>query len=261
MSSPDLDLEPSPVAREVAGKLRHPDPSQLWFQIHEIIDERVYLRHGITLAEDDVVLDVGANVGVAAAFFAHVCRAGAVHSFEPVQPIFELLRENLRQFPACTAHPYGLSSEPGEAEITYYPGASAMSGLYADPYVDRRLVHDRLRKNLGLTEDEATERLHGTYVPTRMSCELRTLSGVLDELSLQQVDLLKIDVEKSESDVIEGIEARDWARVRQVAMEVHDQDRGAAVARRLDENGFLVKLEQDATMQGTEVQMLYALRR
>ena len=202
----------------MAGKLRHPDPSQLWFQIHEIIDERVYLRHGITLAEDDVVLDVGANVGVAAVFFAHVCRAGAVHSFEPVQPIFELLRENLRQFPACTAHPYGLSSEPGEAEITYYPGASAMSGLYADPYVDRRLVHDRLRKNLGLTEDEATERLHGTYVPTRMPCELAdALKGSSDELSLQQVDLLKIDVEKFESDVIEGMfKAGDWACARQV---------------------------------------------
>ncbi len=92
-----------------------------------------YLQRGISVGEGDVVLDVGANVGVAAIFFASVCRAGVVHSFEPVAPVFELLSENIRQFSACRAHPYGLSRASGEAEITYYPGASAMSGLYADP--------------------------------------------------------------------------------------------------------------------------------
>ena len=55
--------------------LRHPDPPQLWYQLDEIVESRIYLRHGIEVSEGDVVFDVGANVGVAAAFFAEECGA------------------------------------------------------------------------------------------------------------------------------------------------------------------------------------------
>ena len=85
--------------------LRHPDPPQLWYQLQEIVERRTYLQHGIEVREGDVVLDVGANIGVAAAFFAEECGAGAVHSFEPVEPIFELLRENLSQLPGLRPPP------------------------------------------------------------------------------------------------------------------------------------------------------------
>ena len=50
--------------------LDHPDPSQLLFQLKEIFDDRCYLHHGVALEPGAVVLDVGANVGVAAVFFA-----------------------------------------------------------------------------------------------------------------------------------------------------------------------------------------------
>src|SRR5919201_3384791 len=130
---------------DALGKmLRHYDPSQLLFQLAEIVGERTYLRHGVAVRAGDVVLDVGANVGVAAVFFASECKAGLVHSFEPVPPLFELLRENLRPFPACVAHDYGLSSNAGMAPITYYPHAAAMSGLYADPNEDRARVRTYL---------------------------------------------------------------------------------------------------------------------
>ena len=79
-----------------------------------------------------MVFDVGANVGVSAAFFAANCGA-FVHSFEPVRPIYEILLENVRRLPRCSAHNLGLSSHPRHAPITYYPNADAMSGLYADP--------------------------------------------------------------------------------------------------------------------------------
>jgi hypothetical protein len=78
----------------LARLLRHYDPPQLLFQLAEVVGERTYLKHGIDVHEGDIVLDVGANVGVAAAFFASDCKAGLVHSFEPMAPLFELLREN-----------------------------------------------------------------------------------------------------------------------------------------------------------------------
>jgi len=247
---------------EALGRLlRHYDPSQLPYQLGEIVGERTYLRHGVDVREGDVVLDVGANVGVAAAFFALDCRAGLVHSFEPVPALFSWLRENLRQFPACVPHEYGLSSCDGAATITYYPAAAAMSGLYANSEEDRALVR-RCLLNLGLTEAEAEAQLADRHESREVTCRLRRLSSVIREESLDRVDLLKIDVERAELDVLRGIDDRDWPLVGQVVAEVHDdQERLRTIVRMLEEREFLVTTEQDPIMRGTPVHMLYATRR
>jgi FkbM family methyltransferase len=243
------------------GMLWHPDPSQLWFQVAEIAGEQIYLRHGIAVAEGDVVLDVGANIGVAAVFFAALCGARLVHSFEPVPPVFEVLRRNVESLAACRPHQRGLASSARRAQITYYPGATAMSGLYADPTRDRELVRTVLL-NRGLSAEEAEAQLHGRYEPQTLSCELDTLSSFLAEVDLGHVDLLKIDVERAELDVLAGIVDSDWSRIGQVVIEVHDDDgRGREIARALIERGFSVTSEQDETFRDTFVQMLYATRR
>ena len=244
----------------LATSLKHPDPLQLAYQLHEIFEERTYLRHGLEIREGDVVLDVGANVGVAAAFFALACGAGVVHSFEPVPQIFELLRENLRAFPACIAHGYGLSSAPGSSEITYYPKDLALSGLHADSERDRAQVRASLL-NWGFSPEDADRELEGRFRGETMTCELRTVSSVLREYSLRQVHLLKIDVERAELDVLDGIEASDWARIGQVVAEVHDEGgRCERIDRMLSRRGLRVTVDQEEVMRGTPVRMLYARR-
>ena len=202
---------------------------------------------------------MGANVGVAAVFFAAGCGA-TVHSFEPVTPIYEILCENIAGHPTCSAHNYGLSSQAGRVPITYYPNADAMSGLYADPAADREFVRTVL-VNTGLSEADAEAQLEGRYEPVELTCELRTLSGVLQEYAIDRVDLLKIDVEGAEVDVFEGITRSDWPRIRQVAAEIHDQDgRLAQVVALLDGLGFDIATDQEASMRGTDLHLLWAVR-
>jgi FkbM family methyltransferase len=247
--------------QELGSVLRHYDPAQLPFQLGEIVNDRVYLRHGVDVREGDTVFDVGANVGVASAFFAGECGAGVVHSFEPVPPLFALLRENLRKFSACVPHEYGLSTTAGRSSITYYPNAAAMSGLYADPEQDRERVRTYL-VNSGMAPQDADRELDGRYRAETMSCELRTLSMVVREHAIEHVDLVKIDVEKAELDVLRGIDDGDWSRVGQVVMEVHDEhDRCASVSELLTARGFAVEIDQDSTWRGTGMHMVYATRR
>jgi FkbM family methyltransferase len=239
--------------------LRHYDPSQLGFQLEEIVEERTYLRHGVTVREGDVVLDVGANVGVAAAFFAADCHAGVVHSFEPVGPLFALLRENVAPYPVCKPHPYGLGSMSGEVPITYYPRAASMSGLHADPIADRALVRTAML-NYGLSHEQVEESLEGRYLTEILTCELRTLSSVLREERLDQVDLLKVDVERAELEVLEGILEEDWPAIGQIVAEVHDQSRREVISKELLRRGFRVAAEQEPMMRGTDVHVIYATR-
>jgi 31-O-methyltransferase len=245
---------------DVRAIVRHPDPSQLLYQLREIVDERVYLQHDLRLGEGDVVFDVGANVGVAAAFFATNCGT-TVHSFEPVKPIYDILRENLRPFPSCVAHNVGLSSSSEQAEITYDPNADAMSGLYADPEADRLFTLARFR-NLGMRPDEAERALVGRFDnPVTLVCELRTLSSVLHEHAIDRIHLLKIDVERAELDVLNGIDDDDWDRIDQIVAEVHnDNGRLATVAALLTAQGFSLAAEQEQAMRGTDVHLVYAIR-
>lgn len=240
--------------------LRHPDPPQLWYQLQEIVERRTYLQHGIEVREGDVVLDVGANIGVAAAFFAEECGAGAVHSFEPVEPIFELLRENLSSFPACVPHPYGLGSVSGPARIAFYPNDWAVSGLHSDPETDRA-VTERALLNLGSSEEEVERRLRDRFDVEMLDCELRTLSDALRDEAIDRIDLLKIDAEKAELEVLAGIDEADWPRIGQVVAEIHlDPAARQQAVDALTMRGFEVVVDQDPTMAGTPIHMLYAVR-
>ena len=88
-----------------------------------------------------------------------------------------------------------------------------------------------------LTDGERSE----FRVRTRsLSCVLWGEGGVLG--GEQRVDLLKIDVEGDELQALQGIEARHWDRIAQVALEVHDVDgRLGAVEALLEARGYRVR--------------------
>lgn len=240
--------------------LKHYDPPQLWFQIGEIVRDRCYLRHGIEVNEGDVVFDIGANVGVAAAFFAEVCGAGTIHSFEPAMPIFELLSENVANYPACTPHAFGIAREDGWGDFTFYPRAAAMSGFHADADRDAAQVQ-RIMENLGLSSGDVSAELEDRFDAEILSCESRRLSRVIAELSINRIDLLKIDVERAELDVLGGLADADWALISQLVVEIHDEKGEAdSLSDDLRERGFEVAVDQEDAMRGTAVKVLFAKR-
>lgn len=62
--------------------------------------------------------------------------------------------------------------------------------------------------------------------PSHATPQLTTVSALMRRPELQgaDVDLLKIDTERAELAVLRGVDPADWARIRQVSMEVHDVD-------------------------------------
>ncbi|KAK9837460.1 hypothetical protein WJX81_004203 [Elliptochloris bilobata] len=53
----------------------------------------------------------------------------------------------------------------------------------------------------------------------RHVCKLQTVSAIMAAQGLQRVDLLKVDVERAELDVLNGVAAADWPRIRQLVVE------------------------------------------
>nr|WP_266889411.1 FkbM family methyltransferase [Trichormus azollae] len=77
---------------------------------------------------------------------------------------------------------------------------------------------------------------------------------------MEQVDLLKVDVEKSELDVLLGIETEDWKKIKLVFVEVHDlDDRLDKISNSLKDQGFAnIKVEKEAILNRYNIFSLYA---
>lgn len=237
----------------------------------EIYRDGAYLQHGITLHDGAVVVDVGANIGMFAIGVSQRWKGVRVHCFEPIPAVFAVLQANaaLHQLNA-TLHPVALGEADGEVEFTFYPRNTVMSGRHADAVTDRATTQtflvNRSPAFANWTQDSRFQR-HAEALVDRLfegelvRCPVRRLSDVLAAEGVGAIDLLKIDVEKSEHEVLAGVDERDWARIRQVAVEVHDTDgRLAALVSAFEGRGYRVVTDQDPLLAGTAIHTLYALR-
>ncbi|MBD3922234.1 FkbM family methyltransferase [Paenibacillus sp. PR3] len=198
------------------------------FLYNEIFHKEMYFKHGITLPDNGTVMDVGANIGMFTLYVSSKssCR---VYAFEPLPPTFNLLEMNTSSLPHVTTVNVGLSNEIKEAEFAYFPTMSTDS-----VQIKYRENHDQdLRYGLinHYRDDFADSRMLNRFVDHLMSpkllneqiyrCKLTTISAMIRYYDLNQIDLLKIDVEKSEFEVLEGIHPEDWGKIKQIVMEVH----------------------------------------
>jgi FkbM family methyltransferase len=237
------------------------DPAEAALLYREIFVEGSYARPGFPAFPPRVVFDIGANIGLASMWFQSCWPGVAVVAAEPGPDPYEALRANLaRHVPGGVAYNVAVAERTGPARFGYYPGAPAESGLYADQDGDVALASKLLvEAGVGAGDAERLARIRHRirYVDTPMV----TVSDLLRACGHDRVDLLKVDVEKAEWDVLAGIEERDWPRIANIVLEVHDLDgRLAAVAALLRGKGFTIAVEQERRLAGTDMHMVFATR-
>ena len=235
----------------------------------DIFEKEIYRRHGVALGDGACIFDVGANIGSFLLYAHQASRGALIHSFEPAPPLFEKLRRNAAlNGVAARLFNVGISDREGMAAFTFYPRSSGMSSFHADKEQEkdilrRMMEHERaagvagVGELMGFAEDLLEERFRSES----FECRLRPLSAVIDEGGVEWIDLLKIDVQKAELAVLDGIREEHWPRIAQVVMEVHDfEGRLERIVRRLEGLGFRVAVEQDELLVGSVLYNLFAVR-
>ncbi|HEX7241145.1 MAG TPA: FkbM family methyltransferase, partial [Longimicrobiaceae bacterium] len=249
----------------------------------EIWEQKVYLRHGIGLEDGATVLDVGSNIGMFTLFAHTRARGVRTLSFEPIPDTFRVLRTNTELFGLdARVFNLGLAEASGTATFTFYPNSTGLSGRYADLERDREVTRSVIEAWLrdaeanGPLAAELAGHLTGTDVDALLderfraevfACPIKTLSQVLREEGIERVDLLKVDVEKSEYDVLLGVEEADWPRIRQLVMEVDTEELLEKVLALLGRHGYEHLVDHHVTVReggegdaGEYVYMVYAKR-
>jgi FkbM family methyltransferase len=236
---------------------------------HDIFEKQVYLRNGLVLRDGDCVFDVGGNIGMTTLFMHARGRRITSFTFEPAPRLFEILAANAARYaPGARLFPYGISNAAGEAEFTFYPNSPGMSTFH--PALDEErgtllaIMENQLQQGMEGMEgvmEHAGDLLAERFRAETFRCALRPLSQVIREHGVARIDLLKVDVQKSELQVLQGIDDADWPKIRQVVLEVHDVDGGLdRVTALLDRHGFRITPEQDGLYAGSRLYNLYAVR-
>lgn len=234
------------------------------FVYREIFDEQRYLQHGIQIDTARCIVDVGAHVGIFTLFAAMAAPRAKILAFEPAPGPADLLRRNVARYGLdVEVLEHAVGAERGETELTYYPRLSLLSGRYPDADKEKQSLENYLR-NTERQLDEIGQRqlddlLHASLESHRIPCSMVPLSDCIREHAIEQIDLLKIDAERSELDVLRGIDDEHWPLVRQVVLEVH-QGQLEGVVGLLKKHGFETVIDKYQALAGTELAEVYASR-
>jgi amino acid adenylation domain-containing protein/FkbM family methyltransferase len=208
----------------------HLNKSETDHLYNEIFVQQKYLRHGVTIHDGDCVVDASANIGLFTVFVSRLARNLRIISLEANPTAFACLKANAEAWgTAVKCLPIGLSREHRSSEREFFEGLSFGSGP------DGRL-HTKAE-----------------------SAQQQTLSSIIAEEGMDHVDLLKIKLANGEVDVLPDLSADDWARIRQMVIEVDQQENLPPITTLLEQQGYELLVEKDP-LGNTELSYVYAIR-
>lgn len=248
----------------------HQNEAETLHFYEDIFDHRVYAKNGITLPDGATVVDVGGNIGLFTLFAHYEAKDVTVYTFEPAPPLFELLSRNVAEHGAdARLFNIGISDTESEARFTFYPRSSGMSSFHPDEAEEKHNLRTIIANQREAGGDEAADQLAAyteelmdvRFEAIEFTAKLRPLSAVIREQGIERIDLIKIDVQKSERQVIDGISDEDWPKIQQMVLEAHDADGEVArLVALLESRGFTAHAEQDELYAGTDIHNIYAVR-
>jgi FkbM family methyltransferase len=171
----------------------HRVTKKYFFRTHEMFLERIFDRH---LASGRTFVDIGANCGYWSAYaLSRVGKNGAVHAFEPVPQYFAFVRRLAELNPE-----YRIAAN--EVACGAQPGVFNMAVVL--PRADN---FDNYDTSIGSSSLAAGFLDHASNLTENIAVTVITFDDYVREKSidLDQVGLIKIDVEGFESSVFDGM--------------------------------------------------------
>jgi FkbM family methyltransferase len=162
--------------------------------VWEIWKFRVYEDARYPIMPQDIVVDIGAHIGVFAVWAAQQAHQGAVYAYEASRANYDLLVENKRLNQAHNLYPQNLAvfDRPGQFDYFQPGGNGALGSLLQDQRAPKEIV---------------------TAI---------TLENLFKDLGLDHVDYLKLDVEGAEYPILLQSTAETLSKIRMLVLEYHE---------------------------------------
>lgn len=179
---------------------------------NSVVNMHEYCPKGFEISPDDVVLDLGANIGSFSLYSANIIKGGIgkIYAFEPMLSNYKQLKKNilLNNFDKIiNSFKIAVSNNSGQVELC----------------IQNEKEKDGLQNVLNMGKHTILrERIKEANDVEVVDC--MDLNDILEINNIAKVDFLKIDVEGAEYEIIFNCNDNTLKKIRRIAMEYHEID-------------------------------------
>lgn len=177
---------------------------------------REYSKPDFEIKDNDLVIDIGAHIGLFALLAAKKCKAGKIFCYEPVGENYELLLKNLHDNNLSNVYPFNIAVSDHEQKVKLY-----------------------------LNSDQAA---HSLYIKSMSFLEVQstTLKKIMDDNEIEKCNFLKIDCEGAEYVIIESLPNQYLHKIDKMIIEYHlassKPESLIKLVRKLESNSFKIEI-------------------
>jgi len=187
--------------------------------IWEIWKAKIYDDVRLPIQASDVVVDIGAHIGGFSVHAARLAYSGKVYAYEASSRNYALLEINRQMNKAenLYIHNNAVSHQSGAMKFFMPSDNGALGSLMQEV-------------------DSTMETVQAT-----------TLTDIVNDYNIEQIDYLKMDVEGAEYDILLNCPSETLSKIQRIVMEYHefegDQRNHRDLVKLLQSNGFHVEVE------------------
>jgi len=187
--------------------------------INEMWVQRYYNPKGFEIGRDDVIVDIGAHIGVFSIFASSYAKKGMVYAFEPVPANIEVMEYNvsINENKNIKVIEKAVSDRTGEQEMFLS-------------------VEDTSGHSLNPIQGKVVKKIVKTI----------SLQDFIGENNIQMINFLEMDCEGAENNILSPLPNEVFGRIERISMEVHEIDEKhniQSLKKLLEEKGFEVKTD------------------
>lgn len=144
--------------------------------------------------DNDIIIDIGAHIGLFTLYASQYCKNGTIFCFEPVEENYDILVDNITQNNLKNVKPFKSAVSKSESTITIY--------------------HNK---------DEAGHSMF-SFTSHALKVDSISLKKIIDENSINQCNLIKLDCEGAEYEIIESLPLEYFKKISKMIIEYHFAD-------------------------------------
>ena len=182
------------------------------------------------IRSNDVIVDIGAHIGIFTIYASQFCNNGKIYSFEPVRENYDLLLNNIKLNNSEQVKPFNLAVSNTNDDVTIY-----------------------------INDDKAA---HSIFPSSESSINVKsiTLQNIFEENNINHCNFLKLDCEGAEYEILCNLPAKYFKEIDKIVMECHFVDKKPKLIGELKQilvkQGFQVRTKTISN----ELVLLYAIK-
>lgn len=183
----------------------------------EIWLEKAYNLQDFKIQKNDIVIDMGAHIGIFSIYASQFCKNGKIYAYEASKENYDILMENLQINKIKNVFAFNKAGFSKTGTAKFY-----------------------------LSENDLAN--HSLYKKTKNSVDVETttLSEIFTRNSLEKCDFLKMDCEGAEFDILMNLSDEYFEKIKKICLEYHHIDGSnftvTNLNKKLQSHNFVVRI-------------------